>query len=92
MKDPAKSEKAVAEPKEMAHSAEVMMPTKIVDGMGQDKVSLTFLNMPENGTALSRASAHQVRPTVRKVPIKHGISDKKMMKRRPNVADVLPVA
>jgi hypothetical protein len=42
--------------------------------------------------ALSRARVHHVRPTVRKVPIRQGVRERKMMKRRPKVAPVEPVA
>lgn len=76
----------------IAPKAVVMMPVKIVDSMGQLRSSLTFEKKPEKGVALSRASAHHVRPTVRKVPIKQGLRDKKMMNKSPNVAPVLPVA
>jgi hypothetical protein len=54
--------------------------------------SLTLEKNPENGVALSRASAHHVRPTVKNVPIKQGPRDRKMMNKSPNVAPVLPVA
>ncbi len=76
----------------MAPNAVVMSPVKTVASIGQLSSSLTFEKKPEKGVALSRASAHQVRPTVRKVPIKQGPRDRKMMKRSPNVAPVLPVA
>jgi hypothetical protein len=42
--------------------------------------------------ALSRARVHHVRPTVRKVPIRQGVRERKMMNKRPNVAPVEPVA
>lgn len=92
MKDPAKSEKAVVEPNVMAPRPVVMIPTKMVAGIGHERRSLTLPKKPANGTALSRASAHHVLPTVRNVPIRHGISDRKIMKRRPKVAARLPVA
>jgi hypothetical protein len=65
---------------------------KIVAGTGHDRSSLTLEKTLENGVALSRASDHHVRPTVRKVPIRQGARDRKIMKRRPKVAPVLPVA
>jgi hypothetical protein len=92
MKDPARSEMAVTLLNVMAPRPVVMMPTKIVAGMGQESRSLTLPKRPGNGIALSRAKAHHVRPTVRKVPIRHGHRDKKMMKSRLNVAAWLPVA
>lgn len=92
MKLPARSEKAVVLPRVMAPMPVVMMPTNTVAGMGQERFSLTWLNKGARGTALSRARAHQVRPTVRKVPMRQGIRERKMMKRRPKVAAVLPVA
>lgn len=76
----------------MAPKAVVMTPVKMVASMGQLRVSLTFEKKCEKGVALSRASAHHVRPTVRNVPIRHGARDRKMMNKSPNVAAVLPVA
>lgn len=92
MKDPARSENAVALPSVIAPRPVVMMPAKIVAGMGQESLSLTLPKRPGNGIALSRAKVHHVRPTVKNVPIRQGQRDKKMMKRRPNVAARLPVA
>ena len=91
-KEPTRSEKAALLPRVMAPNAVVIRPVKMVAGMGQLRVSLTCEKNPGKGVALSRASAHQVRPTVRKVPIMQGTNDKKMMNSRPNVAPVLPVA
>lgn len=79
-------------PRVIAPKAVVMIPVKIVAGIGQLRSSSTLEKKPENGTALSRARAHHVRPTVRKVPIKQGANDRKMMNKRPKVAPVLPVA
>lgn len=90
--EPTRSENAALLPRVMAPKAVVMIPVKIVAGMGQLRSSLTLEKKPENGTALSRARAHHVRPTVRKVPIRQGARDKKMMNKRPNVAALLPVA
>ena len=91
-KDPTRSEKAALLPRVMAPNAVVMSPVKRVAGIGQLRSSSTLEKKPEKGTALSRARAHHVRPTVRKVPIKHGAKDRKMINNRPNVAPVLPVA
>ena len=90
--EPTRSENAAWLPRVMAPNAVVMSPVKMVDSIGQLRFSLTFEKIPEKGVALSRASAHQVRPTVRNVPIKQGPRDRKMMNRSPNVAPVLPVA
>lgn len=76
----------------IAPNAVVMMPVKIVAGIGHDRSSLTLEKKPEKGVALSRASDHHVRPTVRKVPMRQGARDRNIIKRRPNVAPVLPVA
>jgi len=91
-KDPTRSENAALEPSVIAPKAVVMIPVKTVAGMGQERSSLTMEKNPEKGTALSRARAHHVRPTVRKVPMRQGARERKMMKRRPNVAPVEPVA
>jgi hypothetical protein len=91
-KEPTRSEKAALDPSVMAPKAVVMRPVKTVAGMGQERGSLTEEKKDEKGTALSRASAHQVRPTVRKVPMRQGARERKMMKRRPKVAPVEPVA
>ncbi len=92
MKDPARSLKAVLLPMVIAPKAVVNNPVRTVAGMGQLKPSLTCEKKGANGVALSRERAHHVRPTVRKVPIRHGVSERKTMKRRPKVALVLPVA
>lgn len=92
IKEPARSEKAVVLPRVMAPRPVVIIPTKMVAGMGHERRSLTRLKSGAKGTALSRARAHQVRPTVRNVPIRQGMSERKMMKRRPKVAAVDPVA
>jgi hypothetical protein len=63
-----------------------MIPVKTVAGMGHERRSLTSEKKPEKGVALSRASVHQVRPTVRKVPIKQQARERKMMKSSPKVA------
>ena len=63
MKEPARSVNAVLLPKVMAPKAVVMKPVKIVAGMGQERRSLTREKKPGKGVALSRARAHQVRPT-----------------------------
>jgi len=76
----------------MAPNAVVMTPVKTVAGIGQLRSSFTWEKNPEKGVALSRASAHHVRPTVRKVPIKQGVRERKMMNKSPKVAPVLPVA
>jgi hypothetical protein len=91
-KDPTRSEKAALLPIVIAPKAVVMSPVNTVAGIGQLRPSSTLEKKPENGVALSRARVHQVRPTVRKVPIKQGANDRKMMNKRPKVAPVLPVA
>ena len=91
-KDPTRSEKAALLPRVIAPKAVVIRPVNKVAGIGQLSDSLTWENQPLNGVALSLARAHQVRPTVRKVPIKQGAKERKMMNKRPNVAPVLPVA
>lgn len=90
--EPTRSENAAFDPRVIAPKAVVMMPVKMVAGMGQLSLSLTLQKYPAKGVALSRERAHHVRPTVRKVPIKQGAKERKMMNRRPNVAPVLPVA
>jgi len=91
-KEPTRSENAALDPRVIAPNAVVISPVKIVAGIGQLKSSLTDEKKCEKGTALSRARAHHVRPTVRKVPMRQGARDRKMMKRRPKVAPVEPVA
>jgi hypothetical protein len=91
-KEPTRSEKAVREPRVMAPKAVVIMPVNTVAGMGQDRSSFTLEKNLEKGVALSRASDHHVRPTVKKVPTRQGPRERKIMKRRPKVAPVLPVA
>jgi len=91
-KEPARSENAVLLPRVMAPNAVVMTPVKIVAGIGQLRSSFTLEKNPEKGVALSRANAHHVRPTVRKVPIRQGTKERKMINKRPKVALVLPVA
>jgi hypothetical protein len=56
-----KFRKAVVLPKAIAPSAVFTIPTKIIDSTGHDSLTFTLLNRLLNGTALSRASAHQVR-------------------------------
>jgi hypothetical protein len=90
--EPTRSEKAALLPRVIAPKAVVMRPVKIVAGIGQLRSSSTLEKKPENGVALSRARAHQVRPTVRKVPIMQAAKDRKMINKRPNVAPGLPVA
>ena len=90
--EPTRSENAAWDPKVMAPKAVVMSPVKRVAWIGQERSSLTWEKKPEKGVALSRAKVHQVRPTVRKVPMRQGGRERKMMKRRPKVAPVLPVA
>lgn len=90
--EPTRSENAAWLPRVMAPKAVVMSPVKMVASIGQLRFSLTFPNNLDHGVALSRASAHHVRPTVKNVPIKQGPRDRKMMNKSPNVAPVLPVA
>ena len=91
-KDPARSLKAVLLPRVMAPSALVRRPVKRVAGIGQLSFSLTRLKKWGNGAALSRARAQYVRPTVRNVPIRQGVKERKMINSNPNVAPLLPVA
>ena len=63
--DPAKSVKAVLLPSVIAHKPVVRIPVKTVASIGQLSLSSTFEKKWENGTALSRARAHHVRPTYR---------------------------
>jgi hypothetical protein len=79
-------------PRMIAPKAVVRMPVMMVAGMGHLRSSFTMEKNPENGMALSRARVHHVRPTVRKVPIKHEVKDRKMINKRSNVAAVLQVA
>jgi len=76
----------------MAPNAVVIIPVNTVAGMGHDKFSSTLEKNFEKGVALSRASVHHVLPTVKKVPMRQGQRDRKIMKRSPNVASLLPVA
>ena len=92
IKEPVKSVNAVLLPRVIAPRAMVSTLTNMVASIGHERRSLTCANVLANGVTLSRASAHQMRPTVKYVPQRHGISDKKMMNRRLNVALVLPVA
>ena len=79
MKDPTKSVNAVLLPNWMAPKAVHRMassqlatfnglgqgnlPQRTVAGTGQLSCSLTREKKPEKGVALSRANAHQIRPT-----------------------------
>ena len=63
MKEPTRSVKAVLLPSWMAPKAVQSTPAKMVEWMGQLSLSLTRLKKGEKGTALSRARAHQMRPT-----------------------------
>lgn len=65
---------------------------RIVAGMGQLSFRLTVEKKCGNGVASSLASAHQMRLSVRRVPIKQTKIEKKMMSSNPNVAPLLPVA
>ena len=76
----------------MAPKAVVIRPVNTVAGMGHDRFSFTLEKNFEKGVALSRASVHHVRPTVRKVPMRQGARERKIMKRSPKVAPLLPVA
>ena len=62
-KEPARSLKAVLLPSVMAQRALVMMPVKMVAGIGQLSVSLQREKSFARGVAPSRDSAHHVRPT-----------------------------
>jgi len=92
MKDPTKSVNAVLLPSWMAPKAVHRMAQRTVAGTGQLSRSSTSEKNPEKGVALSRAKAHQIRPTVRKVPRTQIMIDKKIMRRRPKVAPLFPVA
>ena len=90
--EPARSRNAVLLPKGIAPRPVQMIAQSRVAGMGQLSLSLTREKKPENGVALSRARVHQMRPTVRKVPMTQIMSERKMMSRRPKVAPLLLVA
>lgn len=68
------------------------MAQRTVASIGQERRSFTLEKKDGNGVALSRASAHQSRPTMRMVPMVHMRIDRRMMNRRPKVAPALPVA
>ncbi len=63
MKEPTRSKKAVLLPSWMAPKAVQRTAASMVAGMGQLSFSLTWEKKPEKGVALSRARAHQIRPT-----------------------------
>ena len=63
MKEPTRSVNAVLLPSWMAPKAVHRMAARTVAGMGQLSLSLTWEKKPEKGVALSRARAHQIRPT-----------------------------
>jgi hypothetical protein len=63
-----------------------------VAGIGHDRFSLTLLKSEENGVALSRASVHQMRLHVRRVPTRQISRESRTMKRRQKVPPLVPVA
>lgn len=63
MKEPTRSVKAVLLPSWMAPKQVHRKAARTVAGMGQLSFSLTWEKKPEKGVALSRARAHQIRPT-----------------------------
>lgn len=63
MNEPTKSVNAVLLPNWMAPKQVHRNAARTVAGMGQLSFSLTWEKKPENGVALSRARAHQIRPT-----------------------------
>lgn len=63
--EPTRSENAVLLPKGIAPKAVTRIAQNTVAGIGQLRPSLTEEKRLENGVALSRASVHQMRPTVR---------------------------
>lgn len=92
MKEPTRSWKATLDPNAMAPNPQQRTAHKTVASMGHESLVLTRLKKPANGTALSLASDHQIRPTVKKVPTTQIMIDMNTMNSRPNVAPVLPVA
>ena len=63
MKEPTKSVNAVLLPSWIAPKAVHRIAARMVAGTGQLSFSFTCEKKPEKGVALSRASAHQIRPT-----------------------------
>ena len=61
--DPTRSVNAVLLPSWMAPKAVHRIAARTVAGTGQLSFSLTCEKKPEKGVALSRARAHQIRPT-----------------------------
>lgn len=92
MKEPTRSLKAVADPREIAPNPVTSTAARRVAGIGQERRSSTCAKTEWNGVDLSRASAQKMRPTVKKVPITQIMMDRKMMRRRPKVPPLLPVA
>lgn len=91
-KEPARSWNAVRLPRGIAPRPVHRIAQSRVAGMGQLRFSSTSEKNCEKGVALSRARVHQMRPTVRKVPMTQIRREKQMMRRRPKVAPLLPVA
>jgi hypothetical protein len=89
IKEPARSWKAVLLPKGIAPRPVHRIAQNTVAGMGQLSFSFTYEKKYEKGVALSRARVHQMRPTVRKVPMTQIRREKQMMRRRPKVAPLL---
>jgi len=92
MKEPARSAKAVLLPIVMAPRAVQRTAARSMAGTGQLSLRFTLENIWENGMALSRASDHHIRLSVRNVPTRQMRMEKKMISKRPKVAPLFPVA
>lgn len=92
MNEPVNTVKPVVLPSGMAPRHKDKNAQSSVAGIGQLSSSLTPEKNFGNGVALSRASAHQIRPQVRSVPTRQMRSEKKTMARRQKVPPLVPVA
>lgn len=92
IKEPARSVKAVGLPRGMAPRPREMIVQRRVAGIGQLRDSLTLEKRLGRGVALSRASAHQIRPHVSNVPTRQMMRDSRTMNRRQNAPPLVPVA
>lgn len=91
MNEPARSKNAVLLPRGIAPRPVQSIAQSKVAGTGQLSFSSTREKKCENGVALSRARVHQMRPTVKKVPITQIMRERKIMRRSPKVAPLLPL-
>jgi hypothetical protein len=92
IKDPVRSVNALELPTGIAPNPRLMILQRSVAGMGHESPSWTLEKNFGSGVALSRASAHQMRPQVRRVPTRQMSRDRKTIMRRQNAPPLVPVA